>query len=381
MAEKQEKTEGRESTRRGARAAAENASGEMRRSGQTMRHGMHRAGEALGRGMAASGDTARRGFQAAGDASQQIAHATADETEEAADRLADMARQATDDFSMLMRLPGLGGGIEHMQHAMTGVVTHVVQANARAVQELMRAANPGVLVEMQQRFTRHYLDGLIEGSAEILRVSRQFAETALRPIEERSRRRREHGRSGHHRSSGNGDDHTVSEVMTREVELARPDQSVQEVAKRMADLDTGAIPVGEDDRLVGMVTDRDIAVRVTAEGKDPKETRVREIMSEGVRYCFEDEGIEQVAENMAEQQIRRLPVVNRDKRLVGIVSLGDIAAGSPQEVSGAALRGVSQPASGWEAEKQRAYAGDRPGRRGGRLLTRLDKRSLLSVSY
>ncbi|HET7671810.1 MAG TPA: CBS domain-containing protein, partial [Burkholderiales bacterium] len=112
----------------------------------------------------------------------------------------------------------------------------------------------------------------------------------------------------------------VSEAMTREVRVASPGQSIRDVAKMMDEINAGAMPVGENDRLVGMITDRDIAIRAVALGKGP-DTPVRDVMStEQVLYCYEDEEIDHVAKNMAENQVRRLPVVNREKRLVGIVA-------------------------------------------------------------
>jgi CBS domain-containing protein len=103
------------------------------------------------------------------------------------------------------------------------------------------------------------------------------------------------------------------------------------------------MPVGENDRLVGMITDRDIAIRAVAQGKGP-DTPVREVMStEQVLYCFEDEDLEHVAQNMGDTQVRRLPVVNREKRLVGIVSLGDIARKEDRKTAGKAVREVSKP--------------------------------------
>jgi CBS domain-containing protein len=134
----------------------------------------------------------------------------------------------------------------------------------------------------------------------------------------------------------------VSECMTREVRIANPGQSIREVARIMAEIDAGVLPVGEDDRLVGMITDRDIAIRAVAEGKGP-DTPVRDVMStEQVLYCFEDEDLTQVAKNMGEQQVRRLPVVNREKRLVGIVSLGDVAQTEARSAN-KAVKGVSKP--------------------------------------
>ena len=133
----------------------------------------------------------------------------------------------------------------------------------------------------------------------------------------------------------------VSEVMTRDVQVATPEQSIRDAAELMSRIDAGTVPVGKDNRLVGMLTDRDIAVRAVAKGLGP-DTPVRDIMSADVKYCFDDESVEDVARNMADIQVRRLPVVNRDKRLVGILSLGDLAVRSNLSTD-EALRGVSTP--------------------------------------
>lgn len=116
----------------------------------------------------------------------------------------------------------------------------------------------------------------------------------------------------------------VRDCMTREVRVASPQQTIQEAARMMADMDTGVLPVGDNERLVGMITDRDIAVRAVCAGKGP-DSKVSEAMTREVKYCFEDEDLEQVIRNMGDLQVRRLPVMSRDKRLVGIVTLGDIA--------------------------------------------------------
>lgn len=138
----------------------------------------------------------------------------------------------------------------------------------------------------------------------------------------------------------------VSEVMTRHVEIMTPRQSIREAAQCMCDMDVGALPIGENDRLVGMVTDRDIAVRAVAFGKGA-DTPIRDVMSTDVCYCFEDEDVTDVANNMAHQQLRRLPVLNREKRLVGILTIGDLAVsedGSPRLYKvGQALAGISHP--------------------------------------
>ena len=133
----------------------------------------------------------------------------------------------------------------------------------------------------------------------------------------------------------------VNEAMTRDVRVCDPGHSIRDCAKTMAEIDAGALPVGENDRLVGMITDRDIAIRAIAQGKGP-DTPVREVMSAEVKYCFEDEELDHVAKNMGSIRVRRLPVVNRDKRLVGILSLGDLARKEKPETAASAVRGVSQ---------------------------------------
>ncbi len=134
----------------------------------------------------------------------------------------------------------------------------------------------------------------------------------------------------------------VKHIMTREVVVASPGDSICVAAQRMAECDAGALPVGESDRLVGVITDRDIAIRAVAL-RLPPDTPVRDVMSQEVLYCFDEEEVEDVARNMADQQIRRLPVVNRDKRLVGIVSLADLAVRGKSKVAADAVAGISRP--------------------------------------
>jgi len=138
----------------------------------------------------------------------------------------------------------------------------------------------------------------------------------------------------------------VGDVMTRGVECIRPSDSIATAAERMRDLDVGALPVcGENDRLAGMVTDRDITIRGTASCCGPAETTVEEVMTPNIVFCFEDQDIEEATRLMEEHQIRRLPVLNRDKRLVGILSLGDVAIETHDEhLAGSALEAISEPA-------------------------------------
>jgi CBS domain-containing protein len=134
----------------------------------------------------------------------------------------------------------------------------------------------------------------------------------------------------------------IMEVMTEDVALADPGMSIADAARMMLRCDAGALPVGEDDRLVGMITDRDIAVRAVAKDLPPG-TPVRDVMSGDVLYCFADEDVEHVAANMGAQKVRRLPVLDRAKRLVGIVSIGDLALHSKPKTSGQAIAAISQP--------------------------------------
>lgn len=135
----------------------------------------------------------------------------------------------------------------------------------------------------------------------------------------------------------------VADVMTKQVETVSPQQTIGEAAQLMQQLDTGVLPVGENDRLVGMVTDRDIVIRAIAQGRGP-DAPVRESMTESVLYCFEDDSIEDAAKKMGDEQVRRLPVLNREKRLVGIIAIGDLAMAADSGTVDAALTEISEPA-------------------------------------
>jgi CBS domain-containing protein len=133
----------------------------------------------------------------------------------------------------------------------------------------------------------------------------------------------------------------VSDAMTRDVMLIHPNQSIQEAAALMEDCDIGSLPVADSDKLIGMITDRDIAVRAVAKGQGP-DTQVSRVMSKEVLYCFEDDDVKNVAKNMSEIQVRRLPVVTREKKLVGILSLGDLAR-KESRTAGEAMKGIAEP--------------------------------------
>lgn len=134
----------------------------------------------------------------------------------------------------------------------------------------------------------------------------------------------------------------VREAMTEDVRLSAPDQSIREAAEMMAEQDIGALPVGENDRLIGMITDRDIAVRGVARGLGP-DAKIREVMSQEVMYCFDDEELNDATQNMGNIKVRRLPVLSRDKRLVGIISISDLTRREDAQQIGKAIADISSP--------------------------------------
>jgi CBS domain-containing protein len=156
---------------------------------------------------------------------------------------------------------------------------------------------------------------------------------------------RNHFPVGFHQSIDKGDAMNLRDIMTPDVEVVSPDCSLKDAAAKMKALDIGLVPVCDGDRLRGMVSDRDIAIRATADGRDPIKTKVAEIMSTDIAYCFEDQEIEEAVSLMEARQIRRLPILNSDKRLVGIVSLGDVAVHvADRDLTGETLQEISQPA-------------------------------------
>ena len=297
---------------------------------------MQRGGEAMS-------EMARSVTQTLAEGGRQIAEGAARGMEESVERTAEAIRRMAHDISRLAMMPRTaGGGLQDMQDAMSQLMNGVMRTNLRMTQEVFRRANPGAVVELQGSLMREYLEAMVEGGATMLRATRRTADEALRPLEEQMERRNDEGRQ----NRGDGLEQRgprVAEVMTRDVRVVNPEETVQQAARMMGEADAGAVPVGENDRLVGMITDRDLAVRVLAEGKDPSRTKVREVMTSGTAYVFEDEDLGAVAESMRGRQVRRMPVLSRDKRLVGIVSLGDLAreAGAWQGI-GRALSGMSR---------------------------------------
>lgn len=135
----------------------------------------------------------------------------------------------------------------------------------------------------------------------------------------------------------------LKEIMSTEIEILSPESTIQQAAERMRRCGIGMLPICDGARILGTLTDRDITIRATAEGNDPRVTRVSEVMSSDVCYCYEDDDVNVVARIMRDRQIRRMPVLDRGKNLVGIVSLGDIALYADQSTAGNALEGISQP--------------------------------------
>jgi len=134
----------------------------------------------------------------------------------------------------------------------------------------------------------------------------------------------------------------VREAMHQGAQWVSPDTSIRELARLMREHDIGSVPIGENDRLVGMVTDRDIVCRAVADGKNLDNLKARDVMSEGIFYCREDADLQEAVRLMEEKQIRRLPVIDQNKRMVGILALGDISNAGPRNLSGEVLQAVSR---------------------------------------
>ena len=133
----------------------------------------------------------------------------------------------------------------------------------------------------------------------------------------------------------------IKDVMSQNFKFVTPETNLQDAAQMMRDQDFGFLPVGENDRLIGMVTDRDIVIRSTAQGKNPAEETVRGAMTPKTFYCYADQPVEEIVDNMAEIKVRRMPVMNREKRMVGVVSLGDVAQACNRAKTGNAIQEIT----------------------------------------
>jgi CBS domain-containing protein len=327
----------RQAAERGGEQAVEQGSEAVREGTGQAAEVLRRGAEAGRRGGEAMAETARHGVRIAAEGQQSMMQQAAAEMEQAGRGLAAIAEEAAHGLRHFMAVPG-SRGMQDTHQALQMLVDGVIATNLRMAQELMRRTGPSAFIELQRNFVREYFDALAEGGTVLLRAARQATDETLLPLEREVAQRRQSGRRrGHHAGC-------VADVMSTDVKVVGPEETVQQAARLMTAEDAGVLPVREGDRLVGMLTDRDLAVRLAAEGKDPTRTKVREVMSPEVRYVYEDEALDHVADNMAEQKLRRMPVMNRQKRLVGIVSLGDIAGGEHgQEHVGRAVAGVSQP--------------------------------------
>jgi CBS domain-containing protein len=320
---------------RDADDAAQQGAEAGEQSGRAASDVLRRSGEATAEAAWHGGEAMRRGVRALAENHREFVQGAAEQFEEAGRKVVQAMQQTTEDWCALMVMPNAGrGSLQDLQEGVAGLVEGVIRTNLRATQELFRPVNPGAIVDLQRRLARDCLDAFMQGSALMVRATHRAAEETLRPLEAgiEQRQRARHGQSQQGWSSNSAARHDgkVADVMSTQVRVIGPDDTVQQAARIMREQNVGALPVGEGDRLVGMVTDRDVALRLVAEGRDPARTKVREVMTPDVRYIFEDEELGHAAENMAEQKVRRLPVVNRDKRLVGVLSLGDLAVNGNQ---------------------------------------------------
>lgn len=334
-----------EGTKRAAEAGAE----AMRRTGEMTAKAADQGAWATEAGMRAAADAAREGVSHAGQGVDRIAQSTAEQIEQMGRLVSETTRDAAEMMRVMM-WPASSGGVKDVQRAAGGMLSRLVDANLQIAEDTLRRSSPTEMFSVQQRFMRSLLDTLTSGSAELLRAVQQIAEESQRSVEQRNRSRAQPSDGGKGRAGQTGG--TVGDVMARDVRIVSPDDTVQHVAQIMTEQDTGAVPVGENDRLVGMVSDRDIAISVAAAGRDPGRTKVRDVMSREIRYCFEDDDLGHVAANMVDLHVRRLPVMNRDKRLVGVVSLGDMLARRSARLSGNAMKEHRQTSGGGGQERQ-----------------------------
>jgi CBS domain-containing protein len=277
-----------------------------------------RAGAAVAATMRHFGDAAdaaQRGAEKLAEAAQasaasgpRYAQAATSQWQQTASKLMEAAQSTARDMRTLMVLPHQPGShLLDVHQAVGKLFAGAVQGQFDAAQDLFRLADASSMVHLHHRFLRTYLDTIMQGSAILV----QSVRATLRPLEP---------------LQGNEDRHSrIGDLMQRDVRIASPEDTVQQAARLMREEDTGVLPVGDANQLVGIVTDRELALCLAADGRDPSRTKVRDVMTSEVSFVFEDEDPGQVAENMAEQQVRRLPVLNREKQVVGAVSLADLS--------------------------------------------------------
>ena len=278
------------------------------------------ASRSIGDAPAPSGPVSYRAAWSSGQAMQQAAgHA-----EEAGRRLSEVVQQAAESTRAFMALPAaFGSGLLQMHQAAAGLIGNAIQTNLRLAQGIAQAIDAGALIDLQRHYVRDHVGAFTESAASIVRTAHHAADEAWRPLEARLEQRLRQLQQGGQQAQPHV--RRVADIMSPGTRVASPEDTVKRAAQIMHEDEVGALPVGENDRLVGMVTDHDVAALV-ADARDPAQTKVREVMTPDVRYVFEDEDPHHAAVNMAEQHVARLPVLNRSKRLVGVVSLGDLAA-------------------------------------------------------
>jgi len=337
------------------RRSASTAASVGEHAAEAARSGTQQAGEALRRGATENAEATRfstqvgtqvmeRGMDALAEGQRRMVGQAADRMQTIGHRMVEAVQETTEGFRTFARLPaGSTDNLRGLQAEWTSAMSSVVQSNMRTMQQWFRASDPTPLMDLQRRFVNDCLGNLLQGTGTFIRFARNAADQTLRPIDAQIEQHQQMRNRETALEEGRG---VVADVMSSHVRLANPEDTVQHATRMMREADTGVLPVGENDRLVGIVTDRDVALRVAAEGKDPARTKVREVMTQDMKYVFEDEDLSHVAENMAEQQVRRLPVVNRDKRIVGVISVGDLARASRSgNYAGRAMHGITRDAA------------------------------------
>ncbi len=317
----------------GTDEAARQSAKAAERGGRAAGDALRQNGEAIADAAWQGGEALRRSVHILAEGHRELVQGATEQFDEVGRKVIRTMQQAMEDWRTLMALPDAASDrLQDLRQGMTSFVEGVTRNNLRTTRELFRLTDAGAIVDLQRRFARDYLDAVMQGSALMVRMTHRATEETLRPVQAsiEQHRRAHQGEQEWPSGSSAHRDGKVADVMSTQVRVIGPDDTVQQATRLMRDQNVGALPVGEGDKLVGMLTDRDVALRLVAEGRDPARTKVREVMTPDVRYVFEDEELGHAAENMAEQNVRRLPVVNRDKRLVGVLSLGDLAGNGNQ---------------------------------------------------
>ena len=279
------------------------------------------------RGPGGNAETPRAAEPRTADAPRE--RAAADGADAAGTRIDETLQQMTDQMAQTLRAwLALGGfapeTVAALRQGGATLAEDMMRANLRLMEQMLGMtapqaafAAPQAAFAAPQRLAAEWCEAMLGSGFALLRAARDAADETLRPWQAFAEGR---WRGGPTEAAGG----RVAEVMDPATRMERPDDTVQHAAQRMRDEDAGALPVGEGDRLIGMLTDRDVALRLVAEGRDPARTQVREVMTPELRSVFEDAPLDDVARMMAEQRLRRLAVIDRQRHLVGVVSLADL---------------------------------------------------------